>query len=121
MTARKEVCQVKLQHPMWTLEELSLATKISKPRVWQILKTANLPTKHATRPSRNKSICSGCGKNHNSSYRCLTCYPKPLFMSTPCFNCGAIISRRHVETLRVALHFCNKYCQGQWLGKNKGK
>jgi len=80
--------------------------------------------------------CTHCGKDlDNKQYRgmCADCNYLTKRVSVLCTYCGKIINKRifhftHKDIFGKRLihnkysgkHFCNKLCQGKWLGKNHG-
>ena len=67
--------------------------------------------------------CIDCGKKiHSGSLRCLECWSQTCRIpNARCDYCGKPIHIRKYAETHHKLHFCNKKCQGGWLGKHANR
>ena len=115
-------------HAEWTLQQIGDAMGVTKERARQYLSIAGERTK-AMKPQR---ICVVCGKHIMSGRRrhcsreCQKRATIARWGTAVCDWCGAEI-RRSMRELRPrpgnpkSVHFCNKTCQGKWLGAYHGR
>ncbi|MDO8609237.1 MAG: sigma factor-like helix-turn-helix DNA-binding protein, partial [bacterium] len=116
---------LRLKYPKYTLQEIANEVDRSRERVRQILKQRHLPTK-AFKP---KHLCLACKKELISKQRKYhgDCFHQLHYVWRQCSNCGMMIERNNTEIKRALKYpnhgdivFCNKKCQGQYLGKHNG-
>ena len=83
-------------------------------------------------PRTYTRMCSTCGKplvyeTYRKTGLCWDCYHKSHHVMVECDNCGAMIDRCiGVLVGRIGREgqqhvFCNKKCQGKWLGERYGR
>jgi len=122
---KKRVKNIRRNNPCATLQVIGDEVGLSRERVRQILKKEGLTTAHYIE-SPYKFFCPECGKPTRWKFCNKQCRDKYLYIPVTCDNCGKINYRLQSTVLyRVknklnlynGHYFCNKRCQGQWMGK----
>lgn len=129
--SHEAVVALRAAFPDATLAALGKKVGLARERVRQILKRAGLKTS-----THKKHYCRWCGKPMKSgrqscSEKCRAARAahryQSLRITVLCETCGKGTQRRrrhvtHAETQRGYQHtWCNKVCQGKWLGTNHGQ
>ena len=125
---KSQILELKKQYPRKTLESIGLEVGLSRQRVHQVLTEEGINT-HKDQPT-----CDGCGKILQPSKKrpyisssgdryCTTCREQMVYGTYTCTDCGAEVRRRRKSILRTKPRsiFCNKKCQGHYLGVNYGR
>ncbi|HIJ11972.1 TPA: hypothetical protein HA278_07990 [Candidatus Woesearchaeota archaeon] len=128
-TLKLSIIQLKNEKPSLTLESIGEETGVSREYVRQVLKEAGIAT-NKVQPS-----CHECGtllypsKNRpyvdlNTGQRyCRICRHDMVWGTYSCHNCQKDVIRRKRDVLRATPKyiFCDKTCQGQYIGKHFGR
>lgn len=130
MSNKDLAMQLRIDHPEYTLQQIGTELGVTRERVRQILKKNGLETCKY----REFNYCDNCGgkARHNnkfcSSVECRLDYYR---IDLKCAQCGKI--KKMLKTDYINKHinnplysgngrvFCNKVCQGRWLGTNYGR
>ena len=130
MTTRKiSIISLKTSNPQKTLESIGEETGVSREYVRQVLQEAGVES------SKVQPSCHECGTflypskarpytDLKTGHRyCRACRHGMVWGTYSCKNCEKDVVRRKRDILRAnpKYVFCNKYCQGQYIGKNYGK
>ena len=129
MTRKESIVQLKKENPHLTLELIGEETGVSREYVRQVLSDAGVAT-GKTQPS-----CYGCGTllypSKNRPYMdlqtghryCRACRHDMVWGTYSCHNCQKDVIRRKRDVLRATPKyiFCDKTCQGQYIGKHFGR
>ena len=137
MTDRSAIVATRRRNPCATLQEIGDKYGVTKERIRQILKEKGEATRHWTARSaaRTGNVCPSCGGwKEDISVRCLNCYRLKqraergsTLVPVSCDWCGKITWRYPAWVIRSANsprhkghQFCNRRCQGSWVGTNYG-
>ena len=123
-----QILELKKQDPKRTLEAIGKEVGLSRQRVHQILTEEGVDT-HKDQP-----ICDGCGVvlqpskkrpyiDPNGNRYCMICRTQMVYGTYTCTDCGSKVQRRRKSILRAKPKyiFCNKQCQGHYLGITYGR
>jgi len=119
----------KKTHPKKTLESIGEETGVSREYVRQVLQEAGVES------GKVQPSCHECGTflypskvrpyvDLKTGHRyCRTCRYGMVWGTYSCKNCKKDVIRRKRDILRAnpKYVFCDKTCQGQYIGKNYGK
>ena len=104
-----------------------MAAIFSRPES-KVRANLGLPPEEPEPPSR--LYCWKCGKKfqyQKSRPRlCWQCWRKDHHVLVACSQCGNLVDRCKGEVIRLiaekedCLFFCDKHCQGAWVGKHYG-
>ncbi len=128
-SSRELVIKIRNTNPCLTLRGIGEKVGLSKQRVEQILKKTGKPTKHF----KQSYICNNCKKlfiprswAKRKLFCCLKCKVDYSKVELICETCGNLF-KRSLYYMKSNLKrtgqnhiFCNKRCQGKWLGKEYG-
>ena len=125
-SAIERVIALRQANPNWTLASIGRSAGVSRERVRQILIQVGLWD--GRRDSRIEKPCAWCGKafysypKRRSRYCSRVCFKmaRTKIVETACTWCGRPLKLKEWEAKHRRLHFCDRKCQGQWLGKNYG-
>lgn len=119
---REEVVQLRKENPYSTLAEIADQVGITRQGVYEHLKRSGMPTSG----EKLKYYCNTCHIEskektliHNEG-RCTSCRIKYNLVESPCNFCGEIVIRRRY-LIRGTHCWCNRVCQGKWLGSRGRK
>jgi len=125
---KSQILELKKQNPTRTLEDIGKEVGLSRQRVYQVLTEEGVAT-HKTHPT-----CDGCGivlqpsKKRpyiapNGNRYCTICREQMVYGTYTCTDCGSEVRRRRKSILRSKPKsiFCNKKCQGHYLGVTYGR
>lgn len=126
MNTKEYVCKLRLNNPCMTLKSIGDSAGVTRERVRQILSSNNLPTKSYR--VYKLLQCRYCFKIIRAPriYCSKECREKDLYIYLECEECGKLVKRLAKDYIwrlknRNYKHvWCNKRCQGKWLGKNFG-
>jgi len=120
-----KIIQLRKDNPTMTLKAIGEACGgISGERVRQVLSKAEVETKavkvykwHCT---KCKKHLRGVKNNTKTVHLCFECRsaPRQTVLCSYCKN--PIIRPVYYLRSRTGIYFCDKTCQGKWLGINKG-
>ncbi len=129
------VIDERIHNPCATLRTIGQKAGVTQERVRQILKKHSLATRGFV---NHEFICIQCRGKFPSKYLVRFCSPKckhnHFYIPLSCSNCGNIFHRRRSEVIMYPSRvnhplrhgngrkfvFCNKKCQGEFLGKQFG-
>ncbi len=126
MSTREEAIALRRKYPCMTLEVIGAKCGVTRERVRQVLSAEGLET---VALHKHYHICPECHCKVFAKWRTFcspTCHWRYHHVTVQCSNCGALRVRlaSHIEVAArrgfAAHFFCNKFCHGQWLGKNYG-
>jgi hypothetical protein len=121
----EKVILIRKNNPCLYLYNIGDIVGLSGEAVRQILKSHGLPTRHRIK----HLICNNCGKELNGTNKFFCsrkCQSEFNTVSLSCSYCGTIINRKIYNVRKVImrrdpkLFFCNKYCQGKYIGNKHG-
>ena len=125
---KSQILELKKQNPKRTLEAIGNEVGLSRQRVHQVLTGEGIDT-HKDHPT-----CDGCGIvlqpskkrpyiDTNGNRHCATCRDQMVYGIYICTDCGSTVRRRRKSILRTKPKyiFCDKKCQGHYLGVNYGR
>lgn len=122
-----EVAEYRKKHKCVDMQVIADEFGITRERVRQILKRAGLRTTALGYGDAIKYVCPECGGHKCSgSIMCRKCRISMNHVKISCTNCEELIDITISRLIRVInkngqdLFFCNKHCQGKWLGKTYG-
>ncbi len=123
----KGVIALREQHPDWTQVAIAKEIGITKVRVGQILKEYNLSLLRTKDTVPCKLVSCNAMHTRGNGYCSATCKRVDAYFLIPCafcFKSKKVNKTKYIwATTRAAfpysgMVFCNKTCQGKWLGTN---
>lgn len=120
---RKRVAELRSADKFITMSEIARKVGISRRRVYQILQTEGLPTKHQT--IRYQYECPVCGTISSSKFCSNECKKEWQQIPILCSHCGKLFIRDKKQLLHNYPHhdqglFCSTVCAGKWLAEHHG-
>lgn len=106
-----------------TAAKLQLSSSPRCAKCGRLRASAKAPCLSCETVRATVKACRKCQQSFRSSHGTLYC-DECRFGTHPCGSCGKLITRdrgRQADEFRNLHWFCNKQCQGRWLGKNYGK
>ena len=128
---RDKVIQSRLTYPELTLAAIGDKCGVSRERVRQILKVAQLPTKSQGYGTKTFQHCPGCNKQYRGSYThyCASCRHIETGTLIPCAHCGKLklvpntlirYRAKHPESYNPGQYFCKRTCFLGWVARTAG-
>lgn len=127
---RSTVLDLAKSHKHHSMVGIAEEVGVSRERVRQILRSENIADYTSKTRFKKPHYCSKCGNvilvnNGRYAKLCVDCRHMVNPVTWPCDYCGCPVTRKYYHRKRFkngelsGLVFCNKQCQGLWLGTRR--
>lgn len=124
LNTRELIINLRSSNLCMTMSEIARNAGVSRQRVYQVLKTESLPTRHNI--TKYEYECPVCGTRSKNKFCSNDCKIKWRQIPIICTKCGKLFFRYYSQLLadnhrrNSNVLFCSKECRNKWLVEQYG-